>query len=213
MKKFGFTLAELLISLAIVAVASALMVPAFNNIMPDKYKTRVLKYYSMVANATNDMLENEALYYEVNNARGVPCIGLECDGVPLVPPYNNAQFSGLTKYRNILVDMLDLQQVGDSTYESPDGTKWFFRNVPIVNQGMVTTIRLTFDSKDNNNDNCSFTRNTCENPNVFRLKVNREGNVSAGDAMTDAYLHNPTNRDKKADRETAKGYLAAGKRY
>lgn len=203
MKKRGFTLAELLVSLSIVAIASALMIPAFTNMMPDKYKLRVLRYHAMIANATNRMLENEAIYYSIAN-----CIGLECTSQPLIAPYNNGLYTGSDKYRNILVDMLSLERSG-ANYTTPDGTIWSFRTQPIVNRGLTTTITLTFDSKNNNH---SFSQNN-RNPNQFIFRVNRDGDVRAGDALTDAYLNNPTNRDKKVDKDTALGYLNEGRQY
>ena len=155
MKKKGFTLAELLVALSIVAIASALMAPAFTNIMPDKYKLRVLQYHTMIANATNSMLENEAIYYGITAGNSTNCIGLECDAQPLIAPYNNPidrnNFSGVNKYRNILADMLGLEQSGND-YATPEGTIWNINtidNVAVVND-WTTTITLTFDSKDTN---------------------------------------------------------------
>ena len=40
MKKNGFTLSELIITLSIIGVASALMMPAITKAMPDKNKTK-----------------------------------------------------------------------------------------------------------------------------------------------------------------------------
>lgn len=57
MKKTGFTLPELLITLGVIGVASALILPAISNIMPDKNKIMVLNAYSYlgkVADAISD---------------------------------------------------------------------------------------------------------------------------------------------------------------
>ena len=51
MKKFGFTLAELLITLTIVGISVALVAPAVSNIMPDANKAKVLKYNVQLNNA------------------------------------------------------------------------------------------------------------------------------------------------------------------
>ena len=210
MKKRGFTLAELLVSLSIVAIASALMIPAFTNMMPDKYKLRVLRYHAMIANATNRMLENEAIYYKLDINGNDNCIGLECDAQPLVAPYNVGGLGGLLyqgngKYINILIDMLSLERVSPLRldYRTPDGTIWNI-NTEGTGNDWTTTITLTFDSKDNNNH--SFDANHTS-PNQFIFIINRDGDVLAGDAMTDAYLNNPTNRDKKKDKDTARDYL------
>ena len=57
MQKTGFTLPELLITLGVIGVASALILPAISNIMPDKNKIMVLNAYSnvgKVADAISD---------------------------------------------------------------------------------------------------------------------------------------------------------------
>lgn len=222
MKKFGFTLAELLVALSIVAVASALMAPAFTSMMPDKYKTRVLKYYSMVANATSSMLDNEAIYptQSVEMPDGtfanvchtwngvVVTRGLECTEQPAIAPYNNDGFDGMVysgnvKYRNILANMLDLEPSG-LNFMTPDGTIWQIDLPEGAGDNWNVKITLTFDSK--NGANHSFSASN-KNPNQYIFRVNRDGDVSAGDALTDAYLRNPTNRDKKVDKDAASGYL------
>ena len=101
--------------------------------------------------------------------------------------------------------MLGLEQSGND-YATPEGTIWNINtidNVAVVND-WTTTITLTFDSKDNNNH--SFDANHTS-PNQFIFRVNASGDVQAWDALTDAYLNNPTNRDKKVDKDTALQYL------
>ena len=46
MKKSGFTMAELLITLTIIGVTAALVIPAVMKMSPDKYKVRVLNIYN-----------------------------------------------------------------------------------------------------------------------------------------------------------------------
>ena len=49
MKKTGFTLAELLITLGIIGVIVAILVPAVNNAMPDENKAMYLKTYDTLS--------------------------------------------------------------------------------------------------------------------------------------------------------------------
>ena len=62
MKKDGFTLAELLIALGIIGVAAALITPSLVNIMPDRYKIRVLQYYAAICTANQELLDDSATY-------------------------------------------------------------------------------------------------------------------------------------------------------
>ena len=56
MKKTGFTLSELVITLAIIGVAAALVLPQVMNMAPDKYKVRVLNIYNDLYAATENLL-------------------------------------------------------------------------------------------------------------------------------------------------------------
>ena len=63
MKKQGFTLPELLITLAIIGVAAALLSPVFSNIIPDKNKVMILKKFNAIQNINNEILNNKEMYY------------------------------------------------------------------------------------------------------------------------------------------------------
>lgn len=65
MKKHGFTLAEVLISLGIVAIVAALAAPSLLNIMPDKSKLKVIKAHKILSDVTSEMLNNPALYRDL----------------------------------------------------------------------------------------------------------------------------------------------------
>ena len=74
MKKFGFTLSELVVAVSIIGVASALIVPIVGKIIPDTKKVTVLKYHRLIESAMID-------YYSSSNYNpdSIPdCVGLEC---------------------------------------------------------------------------------------------------------------------------------------
>ena len=54
MKKFGFTLSELVVAVSIIGVASALIVPIVGKIIPDTKKVTVLKYHRLIESAMID---------------------------------------------------------------------------------------------------------------------------------------------------------------
>lgn len=65
MKKFAFTLMELLTAMAIIGITAALVAPALTNIMPDKTKMQVIKAYKVLADTTQDLLNDPAYYYDI----------------------------------------------------------------------------------------------------------------------------------------------------
>lgn len=64
MKKSGFSLAEVLITMAVIAISASMLIPAYINLKPDKYKFKVLNCYKALNEVTEDLLGNSDLYYQ-----------------------------------------------------------------------------------------------------------------------------------------------------
>ena len=215
MKKSGFTLSELLISMAIIGTVSVLIAPFVSNIVPDKNKTRVLKYHSLIQKYTNDMLENELIYYtpwSINTTTGREepsnCEGLSCTNTPLeASGYNYNRYSGAQKYPLILADMLGLSNVSINnnvvTGSMPDSSLWTIRPINATGHYLIS-----IDMNGNNNGpNLSYKKsnpNKCEKPDIFIFRANRGGIIEAGDALTETFLKNPQRTSKKEDLIDAK---------
>ena len=196
MKKRGFTLAELLITLAIIGVAAALIIPLIGRITPDKYKPRVMKYYSEVAKATDEMLSDTGIYYaERDNNGKTTCFGLACQGTPGVPPYNSSDYSGGVKYKNLLFSYLGIK---DGEYK--DGSSWSVESDG--DDGYVITVDADGGSKGKG---CTYNPESCKKPDIFKFKVDKYGKVTPDDSMSRAYFENSENaNNRKKDEECAK---------
>ena len=57
MKKFGFTMPELIVTLGIVGIAAAIAAPIIGNLMPDKNKLKAIECYNLVNAATEEFLK------------------------------------------------------------------------------------------------------------------------------------------------------------
>ena len=62
MKKNGFTLAEVLVTLGIIGILSAIMVPAVGNARPDKTKLLYLKTYDSLSEILNILVNDTTIY-------------------------------------------------------------------------------------------------------------------------------------------------------
>ena len=215
MKKNGFTLAEVLITLGIVGLAAALLTPVIGNAIPDKNKTQILKIYGSIANATEGMLDNKALYYgdqaKYDATKGTvvaDCSGFACQQQPLQEPYNKSDYTGTKKYGMLLADSLGGTKVKSSgteesavtNFETKGGVVW---QVETSEQGYS---KILVDLNGEKGKNCVYDKSSCPKPDQFRFYVHKNGATYPGDALMVAYLSNPLKlNDKKKDLLVASG--------
>ncbi|MBQ7765033.1 type II secretion system protein [bacterium] len=222
MKKFGFTLAELIIALSIIGVTSILVAPTVVNLMPDSNKAKVIKYYTQLSSAVNTILSDENIYRPYQAIQGndvvmqneftslndnnniIVCgpLGLSClDNVP----QNNEQ---PTNFPDFLRDRLGL--VDDMTV---DNSFWDIQYIPRESREMSYSVEITIREDENG---CLYGEDGCDisDVNRFRFIIENYGSVVAGDPLTDAYLRNQLNMNsKKEDIETANRLIEEGIDY
>lgn len=199
MKKSGFTLAELCVTLAIVGVVAVLAAPSISALMPDSNKTKVVDLYNRIADANAELVNNPDYFLEVdevgesytdensntvNIGDGIPdCIGLACPSATL-SKYNNKP----NKYATLLAEKLGGEQENEKITLSKAilGVKSKIdSNYNILYHGIQ--IRLVGAG-----DDCLVTRSTgCNKPNIFRIKVENDGSILPADPLLEAYLAHP----------------------
>ena len=201
MKKNGFTLAEVLITLGIIGVAAALLTPVIGNAVPDKNKTKVINLHKAVASATDSFLDNKAIYYPKGN--NDICKGLACQYQPLVAPYNSNTYQGKSKYGYLLASNLNVQgditsSEGTLSFVTTDGVSW------TIQSNNIGESIITMDLNGNSGKNCSYNKTLCPKPDQFEFFVGQYGDIKGNDPLTTAYLGNSLNlNDKKTDYNTA----------
>ena len=255
MKKFGFTMPELIVTIGIVAVTAAVAAPVIGNLMPDKNKLKAIECYNLVNAATEEFLSNEGIYYAPDDwtyyrydvrgnivstlpqpeelPDGYPdCEALMCWGDPQVSPYNNLP-GGMAKFSELLFRKYGIEgnvnNNGVGNGVASDGTSWSITAfIELDNNGARVrgynggrnqvdfyAYRIDIDVDPSaTSPNCMYGAGGCTSPDRFRMYVNHEGNLFAGDPMMEAYLANPLNMNaKKEDRQEAERLAASGKDY
>lgn len=233
MKKNGFTLSELIISLSVIGIASALMMPAITKMMPDKYKTKTINVHSKIVTAVDTLLDDDAIYWCEDNRDEE---GLSCDGRAQKAIYrNDARYEGANKFENLMIDQLGLEDarnpIDNYRWMSSDGAYWRFERGCDANRdgsfvanangtcpvNNTLCYRITVDlngALGNKRPNRIFGQNGEQKPDRFRFRVDNYGGVTPDDAMSATYLRNSfKSADKKSDRERVRVLYNQKARY
>ena len=223
MKKFGFTLAEVLLTMGIVGIVAAVSIPFLNQAMPDRNKAKVLKTYNTITKI-NQKLLNDPRLYPGSDECDVRQNGFDCTASPVAwrdlvdERYHNNSLNGVIysstplgarkKYINLLAMNLEIPEVPISmsmfaygaesaNFITKDGLLWW-----IIYDNSLESYRITIDtnaiSADNNPGPNHWFDNDHQNPDEFRFLVDKFGRVKGEDALTRAYLENPNKLNDKA---------------
>lgn len=196
MKKFGFTLAEILITLGIIGVIAAVTANAVKNIVPDKDKVAVLKTYKMIIDANQAILENKRIIASGEDG----CDGLECldrltqfdddtdlgDGIKVTGWIKGFPYGILFAYQLHLDGDPVLQgNPAVAGFKTVDSTKWTVGKAA-DKKGFTITVDFGDDSK------CQgvYDKTNCKKPAWFSFYVNNKGYVYGNDPLTTAFLEN-----------------------
>lgn len=193
MKKFGFTLTEVVIALGIIGVVAAITAPILNSLIPDKDKIDVLKTYNIIRTINDDIKEDRTLWRETFNEDAAGwghLANLEAEG----------------DYPHIFSEKIDFVEASISPsargleFDTTDGHHWVVEDYE-SNYGHIIV-----DFMNEKKDRCTYNSTNCTNPGQFRFQILAETlNTLPGDALTAAYIKNSQNlNDKKADYRTAK---------
>ena len=225
MKRFAYTLSEVLVTLTIIGVTAAMITPAITNIMPDKKKAIVLKKYVEIQNATQQALNDSRYYRQDEENPENKCIGLACttraDASVIPEGEEPINWEEDNKYQFVMQNLLG------GTFERYAAPNLFFRTddgvlyqvsrtvvnaQPNNNGGSTTTastrISITLSNDYYDGEPAAFSADN-QNPRTFRFSVDTYGNVTGNDPLTRAYLMNPNKLNNKAkDLEQARKFLS-----
>ena len=206
MKK-GFTLAELLITVGVIGVVAAIVLPGINNSMPDQNKMKFMKSYSVLKQNLSDIITDDSLY--VDNVDG--CIGLGCPAFPSIGLNGfteatwSSDFIRSTKFPRLLASRLNLQSdivcnavignagASECTFTTKDGVTWRFTSTLTrdflnpTETHISTDLTLDVDPAVGSIGVLNTIQQN-RNPDQFQLRINESGTIRAVDRLSEAYL-------------------------
>ncbi len=224
MKKYrAFTLAEVLIVLAIIAVLAVLVTPMLMNTVPNKEMVMFKKAYATTDRIVNELIHDEDFYPEDPNERLIGFqhtqIGPGMNGTGAreqEASYHGEIVAGDSKFCKLFASKLKLQgerrcRIGryslaaGGTFTTTDGIIWSMPFGDFSDNGF--TEQIAVDVNGNNPPNCGerFANNQtiskqCEEgeaPDQFTINVARDGRITVNGIARGYVLSQKTNRRYK----------------
>lgn len=222
MKKLGYTLAEILIAVAIVGVVAGLLLPLMGKSKPDANKIQFLKVYDSIVEVTNRISNDEELFPIKNDDDNI-----NYAKYPLwnetKSKFGDIEYGGKNKYCKLLAFGLNGENVTCDAEVVAFGVNKTFT----TNNGMdfwVSTERETEDIDGKtyavyqssvsfdidgagNGADCIYDSTTCKHPDRYTLFVTSDGKIVASDEMSQYYLMTRSNYQQNKEKSIEKEAL------
>ncbi len=124
MKKQGFTLAELIVTLGVIGVISALTISIATKLIPDKNKVLCLKAFDTVSNTIQNLAFNSKIYPTCKDANSDEN-NINCKNFPLFNTdktlaFNDDLYSGDKKLCSLLAYSMGVNEANINIYYSTE---------------------------------------------------------------------------------------------
>lgn len=173
-KKWGISLAEMLLALAIIGILAAILMPVLKSSMPDRMETLHKKGNYIVEHVVADIAFDEDLYPPTSTRTGLGSIGaVTVDGIT---------YSGEEKFCELFASRVNKMpgsktncSPGKKTFTSIEGIDWY---LPISNfDGSKPYEEIKFDVNGSKGPNCQYNEASCPKPDTFVYYVKPTGKL------------------------------------
>lgn len=191
-KKRAFTLGEVLVTLMIVGVIAALIIPIIKNAQPDKQKLMFKKAYTNVERVVTELVNDDDLYPDVGDYMGF-------DNTNAVT-VNGISYSGNTKFCNLFAMKVNVVEEvqnpadcpknpgGNGTYNTPSFITADSIAYYLPSTTFATNATITVDTNGDKEPNCFYNATSCKKPDMFEIFVGPDGKVGVEGDLEKEYL-------------------------
>ena len=167
MKK-GYTLAETLVTLAIIGLIAGILFPVVNRKIPNKEMLGFKKAYSSVVRVTNEMINDETLYNEEDGFADTRTV-----------PYDGHTYGGDSKFCGLLAAKLGVVCDDEGRFTTIDGMDW---TVSAANFAGGESSRITVDINGSDYGENRLENENPDKPDIFVINVSRDGSITVGES-------------------------------
>lgn len=195
----GFTLAEILLTLFIVGVLAAVLIPTITQLAPNNNKAMFKKAYNVIGKAVENMINDESSYPS-------SAVGTTSDGTNVAVPSGFYVATASSKFCNVLSD--NLNTVGavsctdpkKGTFSTSDGILWTIYSTTFPLSATSYTTKILLDVNGVKGPNCTqdtmgdtdavvgstnhltfrTAANGCISPDRFIIGVRYDGKLQVG---------------------------------
>jgi len=221
MNKKGFTLSEVMITIGVLGVLAALLVPAVVNNAPDNSKIMFKKAYYNIERITEDLINDNVNYPADEDCGGPPLNNMVCgfsnfaDG-PAPAGTNKFCFLMADKLNTVAADCTTAMinsDMNDWNFSTTDGIRWKMAIKPALDEFEVTNTvaeqfgtTIILDVNGDRRPNCGTGDfvDACAGADVgrndqFEIGVRYDGKlqIEPDDAVGIDILQNPTDNAKE----------------
>lgn len=207
-KKFGFTIAEVLITLAVIGVVATVSMPILiNNTRPNEEQIKFQKAFKNLSNIVQELINDESSY--PNGARfnkeTQQRIGFSDVSIPAhKTEWANNEVNQKAKFCRLVAERLILNGEENCTntnyanhvpsFTTQDGVEWYIPQSNFGNDYIIVYIDVDGHAKGSNT---VYDYNGNENikPDSFELWIFKDGSLEYGDLLGKFYVKSETTSD------------------
>lgn len=194
MTKKAFTLPEVMITMGVIGVLAALLIPAITSLAPNKSKIMFKKAYYIAENTISELLNDNGLYPDDDPTK----IGLQDTRTVTV---NGITYgTATTKFGQLFASKVNLSSTPTVTangyeFTTNDGIVWTLPTTPFGNGNTFQIITVdvvggTTNTAAVKNPNCTYNASTCPKPDTFNIHIYNDGKLVVTDTKEIEYLGN-----------------------
>ncbi len=188
-KKNAFTLGEVLVTLMIVGIIAALIIPIIKNVQPDRQKLMFKKAYTTVERIVTELVNDDYLYSETSDDVGFD----NTNDVEV----NGETYGGDSKFCELFamkVNVVDDNAIrcpgtvgaagtfGAPSFITTDNIAFYLPTTTFANDAQITV-----DTNGEKEPNCRYSAN-CEKPDIFDIFVQADGRIYVTGDLERDYL-------------------------